>query len=311
VNVTEIIDQVLGRDDNVAEDGADNLERRTRHLEYLREVQSEVWWTSDWSTKKKRDTVTVPAGQGYVALPPDFQSIGVYGGIWFPIAGQGDGRKLEIRPESDITNLRESNYRTSVPRICALFGQDAFYRPLVQVALNDDPVTLAVWYQPQPPRIDEVVGFTPQTDIAMTAVSANTGVITTVGAVDFTTQFLNQKFVRVLGFANAENNGEFEINGTVTATNLPVYKTSGDDLTNEALGPSVTLQGHVNDIKAIPEQYHQILVVPGLRAKARESKGDQKWKIAMGQFQDGKKLMKMEEMRFQGEYRQLPSHFGR
>jgi len=313
LNSTQIINQTLGHDDNVDKSGADNADRRIRHLEYLREVAAETWWASDWAFKKKQDFITVLGGTNSIPMPPDFQSIGNYGGVYFPIPSQtqGDGRRLELVPESVITDLLATEFTTSTPTVFAIFGQDAFYRPLFQMPKTDSDVQLSVYYQPNVPILDEVLGFAPQVDLAMTAASGNTGIITSGGSIDFTTQFLNQNFVRVLGYANDENNGEFEINGTVTAGALPVSKPSGDNLVNEAIGPSVTLQGHLNDIKRIPEKYHQALIMPGMRSKARESKGDARWQRSSQEYDKGKKWMKMEEQRFQGEWRQLPSFFGR
>ena len=314
MNVTEIIDQTLGHSDNVDETGADNSDRRIRHLEYLREVQAETWWTSDWAWKRKRsEIITIPGGDFRVVLPPDFNSLGNYGGIYFPIPSQsrGDGRRLELVPEQVVMDLLETDYRNDTPHMCAIFGQNEFYRPFVVIPFTDSDVELRVYYQPNTPIIDEVRGFTPQTDIAMTLASANTGTVTNVGSVDFTTEFANAKFVRFVGFSDDVNNGEFEIVGTVTATDMPIYKTAGDDLINAIAGPSVTVQGHLDEIKRIPEKYHQPVLIPGMRAKARESKGDARWQRAIQEFAAGKKWIKMEEQRFQGEWRQLPSFFGR
>ncbi len=227
MNVTEIISQVLARDDNISETDADNATRRTRLLEYLREIVAEVWWRRDWTWKKTRATVTVPSGQGYVSLPADFASFGMYGGVYRPTGGAGgDGVKLEMKPESVITDLRESGYSTGTPTIFAIFGQDpTTYLQYIQIPNNPGDVPLVLWYQPNPPTIDEA--------------------------------------------ANVEN------------------------------------------IKKIPEKYHQLVVVPGLRAKARESKGDAMWQKALADYEKGLVWMQAEENRFQGEYRQLPSFFGR
>jgi len=228
VNVTEIIDQVIARDDNISEVSADNDQRRQRHLEYLREVVAEVWWRRDWTFKKTRATVTIPAGQGYGSVPPDFSSLGNFGGVYYPIGGLSDGRKLEMVPESVIVEYREVNYTASgPPEIFALFGQDPItYLQYIQIPINAAEVTLTVWYQPNPPTIDES--------------------------------------------ANVEN------------------------------------------IKKIPEKYHQLVVVPGLRAKARESKGDARWQASVGEYEKGMIWMQTEENRFQGDpVRQVPSFFGR
>lgn len=311
MDVTQIIDQTIGHDDNVDSVGADNADRRVRHLEYLREVQADLWWLTDFSWKKRRALLTVAAGAGRVVTPPDFDALGNYGGLYVPIgAGRGDGRSLEIVPESVIMDLRESNYRTNTPELCALFDQDDFNRQYVQLPLNDAELTLSIWYNTKPPTLDEIVGLGPVTDVAMTAVDGNEGVLTSAST-DFTTQFEEGDFVRLAGFANDENNGEFTVNGVVTATTMPVSKISGDDVVAELAGASVSLQGHVNDIKRIPEKYHQRVIMPGMRAKARESKGDARWQRAVQEYERGQVFMKREEQRFQGEFRQLPSFFGR
>lgn len=226
MNVTEIISQVLARDDNISPTDADNATRRQRLLEYLREVESEVWWRRDWTFKKKRDTVTVPSGQGYESLPADFASFGMYGGVYLPRGGSGDGARLELKPESVITDLREANFSTGQPTIFAIFGQDpTTFIQRIQIPNNPGDVTLVIWYQPNPPTIDEAA--------------------------------------------------------------------------------------NVNAIKAIPEKYHQLVLVPGLRAKARESKGDARWQAEVMNYEKGITWMQTEENRFQGEFRQLPSFFGR
>ena len=227
MNVTEIISQVMARDDNVGEADADNLTRRTRLLEYLREVRDEVWWRRDWTWKKKRDTVTVPANQGYTTVPADFASLGLYGGV-FQTSGGGalDGVRLELKPEQVILELREAGHSTGTPTVFAFFGQDATtYLQYIQIPMNPGALTLAMWYQSNPPAIDETA--------------------------------------------------------------------------------------NVNAIKRIPEKYHQMVVVPGLRSKARETKGDAMWQKAEADYQRGLVWMQAEENRFQGETRQLPSFFGR
>lgn len=226
MNVTEIIDQVLARDDNISETAADNTTRRQRLLEYLREVVAEVWWRRDWTFKKTRATITVPAGVGYVTLPADFASFGNYGGVYIPSGARGDGRKLQMVSESVITDLRESSATSSPPEVFAIFGQDpTTFVQYLQIPPNGGDQPLNIWYQPNQPTIDEAA--------------------------------------------------------------------------------------NVNAVRKIPEKYHQIVLVPGLRQKARESKGDARWQYSLGEYQSGLRFMQEEENRFQGEYRQVPSFFGR
>lgn len=310
MNNTQIIDQVLARDDNVAESAAHNAQRRQRILEFLREVHAELWWARDWPFKRRSATVTVPAGPGTASLPPDFASIGWYGGVYFPVDGQGDGRRLEFVPESVITDLRAGSWRDSTPEIFSLFGQDAAYITQLQVPPTDGEYQLTVWYQPNPAFLDEVVGLFGLNDIAITAVSGRTAVLTST-VTDLTTQFLNAQAVRISGFANDENNGEFEITGTVTANAMPIQGRSAETLVLEAAGPTVDLAGHIDTIKEVPEKYHQLVLIPGLKAKTRESKGDARWQSMFAAYQKAIMDMKREEGRFQGEFRQLPSFFGR
>lgn len=310
MNVTEIIDQVLGRDDNISETAADNDTRRERLLEYLREVVAEVWWRRDWTFKKTRDTVTVPQGQGFVAVPADFAGFGVYGGVYLPSGAQGDGRKLEWVPESVISDLRESGYNTSLPEVYALYGQDPLsLLQYIQIPTNGTARSLILWYQANQPYIDEV-GQVTASDIAMTSVSQNTGILTTV-ATDLTTLFGDSRRIRISGFSNAENNGDFDITGTVTANAMNLRGLDSDTLVLEAAGSAITLSGFLYEIRKIPDKYHQNVLVPGLRHKARESKGDSRWQFAHQEYQKGLTFMQTEEVRFQGEYRQAPSFFGR
>lgn len=224
MNVTAIIDQVLERTDNIVGSPADYLQRRQRLLESLRETADEIWWLRDWPWRSKRNTVTMPLGQGFVAMPTDWSSFGNYGGIYQTLTGGGDGKKLELVVESVIRDDRERDYRTTNPLQYAIFGQDDDYLPLLQTAINDAEVTLAIWYQMNVPELDED--------------------------------------------ANNDN------------------------------------------IKRIPAKYHQRVVVPGVRYRSRESKGDDRWKNSKAEYEEGKRWMLTEEARLQGQPHQLPSFFG-
>lgn len=156
MNVTEIIDQVLERTDNIKGSPADYADRRQRLLEYLRETADEVWWLRDWPWKLLRGTVVVPGGQSFVEVPPDFASFGNSGGVFQDLGSGGDGYKLDLVTESEILDQRERDFRTNTPHQFALFGQDAAsYLTLIQLPPNDIDVPLSLWYQPNPPTLDE------------------------------------------------------------------------------------------------------------------------------------------------------------
>lgn len=156
MNVTQAIDKVIQRSDNIKGSPADYLDRRARLLDSLQEVFEEVYWLRDWVWRRKRTVVTVLAADESVSVPSDFGSFGNSGGIWSALASGGDGHQLDLATESEIIEDRERNRRTNTPRRFALFGQDAVtYLTQIQIQPHDAAVPLAVWYQPDPPQLDE------------------------------------------------------------------------------------------------------------------------------------------------------------
>ena len=225
MNVTEAIDQVLRRTDNVTESEADYDERRQRLLEYLREVFEEIWWLNDHQFRRRSTTVTVPAMAGVIEVPT--RSLGTYGGIYLNKAAHGIGRQLEEKPEQVIFDLQATDYSTALPEIYAYSGSSGApnYLPQIIIPINSSAVTLDVKYLANPPTLDEK--------------------------------------------ANVEN------------------------------------------LKELPEKYHQTVLIPGLRAKARESTADNRWQNSVREWEKAKEWFLREERRFQGTFRQLPSFFGR
>jgi hypothetical protein len=61
---------------------------------------------------------------------------------------------------------------------------------------------------------------------------------------------------------------------------------------------------------AIPPQYQQTVIIPGVRAKARRSKGDNRWQQDRDERNAGLKEMIRNNRRFQGGEQRLPSFFG-
>jgi hypothetical protein len=156
VNVTQAIEKVIQRSDNIKGNPADYADRRLRLLDSLQEVFEEVYWLRDWVWRRKRSTVTVGAADESASVPSDFQSFGESGGVWSLLASGGDGHQLDLVTESEIFEDREKNRRTNTPRKFALFGQNATtYLTQIQIQPHDAAVPLAVWYQPNPPTLDE------------------------------------------------------------------------------------------------------------------------------------------------------------
>ena len=96
---------------------------------------------------------------------------------------------------------------------------------------------------------------------------------------------------------------QIQIPPNATAASLGVaYNTKAptlDESTNNA-----------NLVLAVPEEYHQTVLIPAIRAKARESLGDARWRNAEGDFKEGLKVMLRTCRRSQGTMQRLPSFFG-
>lgn len=72
-----------------------------------------------------------------------------------------------------------------------------------------------------------------------------------------------------------------------------------------------TLANNSKLVLAIPEEYHDTVLIPAIKAKARESLGDARWRNAEDDFKMGLKNMLRTCRRGQGTISQLPSFFGR
>jgi hypothetical protein len=223
VTVAEIISQVLAYTDNTNPSDADNSDRRTRLLFYLREILAEVWYNREWPFSRREVVLTVGAGDAYATAPDDFLALGEYGSIL--LADPQAGAPLENVPEYQIVQARQTSLTTESPEIFSIFDQDPVtFAPRIQFPNNNAAFDIVVSYLKKAPEIDE---------------SAN----------------------------------------------------------NTA-------------ISEVPEQYHQTVLVPGLRARSTASKGDARWNEHQGIYLTALNWMKAKERRRQGTIWQMPSFFG-
>lgn len=74
--------------------------------------------------------------------------------------------------------------------------------------------------------------------------------------------------------------------------------------------PGATLTAGNQALGWLPEQYHVTVILPGLKAKLRENKGDARWQKYELDTAKGLQAMKREAARFQSRRRQLPNFFG-
>jgi hypothetical protein len=81
------------------------------------------------------------------------------------------------------------------------------------------------------------------------------------------------------------------------------------DMKTPTLDETVTNNDNVK--VAVPEEYHHSVILPGLRSRARESKGDARWQRAEAEYREGLKLMLRTCRRSQGTMQRVPSFFSR
>lgn len=85
------------------------------------------------------------------------------------------------------------------------------------------------------------------TDVAMTLATGDTGTLTST-AIDFTVNFAATDFVRISGFATAENNGTYNVVGNPTAGSMVVQRSDKRTIVvDEAAGDTVSLDSKPYD----------------------------------------------------------------
>lgn len=308
MTVEEIIDQALAQGDNVNPASADYLQRRRLALTFLREVVDEVWWVRDWPWRRRDGVeVVIPATQGYASLPLDFNSLGVFGGVYLATGGD----KLDEVPESVIEDFnRAPGYSAANIEYFSIHGQDeTTFLAQIRIPRNASEVTLALFYLASPPFLLDA-GDTDGYGSVSPAISRSD---TTATAVAADHGFESGQDVLVAGADQAEYNGSYAV--TVIDADTFSYEVSGSPVT-PATGPITATLDVARANRAVlrvPPKYHQSILTWGVRAKMRESKGDARWQYAQGEFVKGLKGAMLEEAKAQtrrGGQQQLPSFFG-
>jgi len=82
-----------------------------------------------------------------------------------------------------------------------------------------------------------------ETDIAVTASAGATMTLTNVGSYDFTTEHVNGEFIKLSGFTNPENDGQYEITDVgITSTAMDLTKRfNADGPIDETAGASISI----------------------------------------------------------------------
>lgn len=307
MTVHELIDIALSQGDNVPESDAGYIDRRRRALNFLREVVLDIWWERDWPWKKTQADVTVLAGESSVAVPYNFDSIGNYGGVYRLSGGLQQYPPLELVPEAMVMEQRSGSSSTSYPRIFALFGQDPVtFVDLIQIPIASADVPLRLFFQKQPPRLRDFGD--PEQPIYTAGITRTLQVATVTTSVPHTFSTFDQ--VTIAGATQPEYNGTFQV--TVLGPSTFFYTLVGTPVSPATGAPTATpyVIGPDQALNEIPQRFHIKVVLNGVKAKLRESKGDARWQKLETDYMTGIHNMKTELARFQGEIRQLPSFFG-
>jgi hypothetical protein len=138
--------EVLSYTDNVAPGDADNTDRGTRVLEYIRAVVADITFRRPWRFRVKRSSL-LTLSSGSVALPSDFVELGPYGGVF-----NSAGVRLDETDEQRILEIRERG--GDQQREFSIFDQDTTTGyPLLQMGTTA-ALGLYVWYLRGVPTLD-------------------------------------------------------------------------------------------------------------------------------------------------------------
>jgi hypothetical protein len=119
--VATAITQILARGEDAPDTDADDDDRRLRTLENIIEVWVTVWLDRPWPRKRKSSQLTMPAGQGYIAVPSDFQSVGHYGGVF----QASTGKRLDyVNPQEMQEMKRMPGNETDDPSEYSFYDQE-------------------------------------------------------------------------------------------------------------------------------------------------------------------------------------------
>lgn len=154
MTVTEFIDQVLARMDNIGASDAENSTRRTRYLEWTVEGVEEIRGEREWTwVQAESSAISVTSANGYASLPADFQSMGETG----TVVNTATGDVLVWVPPKDIIEARRGvGGTTSSPEIYSVFDQDdTTGQILIQLPPLASNISLRVLYLASAPTLDE------------------------------------------------------------------------------------------------------------------------------------------------------------
>jgi hypothetical protein len=157
VNVTQFIDQIINRVDNVSSVDSEHADRRTRHLEYLIEASTDIWLERNWPWRRGSTSFTLAAGVLFKDMPTDFGHIGPHQGVF----DHDTGCLLDFATEAEILAMRElgGNGGGCLTHYGIFGTATTDFEKRMQFNANAGGITVDVYYQKTPPVLDESAGL--------------------------------------------------------------------------------------------------------------------------------------------------------
>ena len=152
MNTHELIDKILLYTDDTLATDAGTAVRRAKILEWAQETGDHFWNYQDFRWTMATSDITVPASQGYVALPTNFQKFGPLGTAY----NETDyGIPMdEVNPQ-EIQRYQKSSSSHANPRIFSVFiADDGVQR--FQTMINSSALTISIYYKTTPPILVDV-----------------------------------------------------------------------------------------------------------------------------------------------------------
>ncbi len=152
--VAAAINQVLARGEDVPDTDADDDDRRVRALEDIVEIWVQVWLDRPWPRKRKSAQLTMPANQGYIAVPVDFQSVGHYGGVFLNATGV---RLDYVTPQELQEMKRMPGNATDDPSEYSLYDQETStpFAMRLQTITNSNEILFDINDEKIPPTLGD------------------------------------------------------------------------------------------------------------------------------------------------------------
>lgn len=153
MTVTQFLDQIIGRVDNVAAIDAENTDRRQRHLEYLIEASSDIYFERHWPWRRGSTSFTLAAGVLFQDMPADFGHIGPQQGVF----DADTGCLLDFAEEVDILSMRtpDGNGGGTLTHY-GIFGTAVTdFEKRMQFNANAGGITVDVFYTKVPLTLDD------------------------------------------------------------------------------------------------------------------------------------------------------------